>query len=89
MPLRERRWDIPILLEHFRRHHERKHRKRTLGFTPEALRALASSAWPGNVRDLARACALFVIHAQPGGADRPLVPRRGPPVRARAPPRPP
>ncbi|HXU29824.1 MAG TPA: sigma-54 dependent transcriptional regulator [Thermoanaerobaculia bacterium] len=66
MPLRERPWDIPILLEHYRRHHERKHGKRTLGFTPEALRALASSPWPGNVRDLARACALFVIHAQPG-----------------------
>lgn len=66
MPLRERSWDIPILLEHYRRHHERKHRKRTLGFTPEALRALASYSWPGNVRDLARACALFVIHAQPG-----------------------
>jgi DNA-binding NtrC family response regulator len=66
LPLRERPWDIPILLEHFRRYHERKHRKRTLGFTPEALRALASFTWPGNVRDLARACALFVIHAQPG-----------------------
>jgi DNA-binding NtrC family response regulator len=66
MPLRERPWDIPILLEHFRRHHERKHRKRTLGFTPEALRALVGSAWPGNVRDLARACALFVIYARPG-----------------------
>ncbi|HYU30574.1 MAG TPA: sigma-54-dependent Fis family transcriptional regulator [Thermoanaerobaculia bacterium] len=68
LPLRERPWDIPILLEHFRRHHERKHKKRTLGFTPEALRALASSAWPGNVRDLARACAVLVIHAQPGAS---------------------
>jgi transcriptional regulator with GAF, ATPase, and Fis domain len=66
MPLRERPWDVPILLEHFRRHHERKHRKRTLGFTPEALRALVSYNWPGNVRDLARTCALFVIHARPG-----------------------
>ena len=66
LPLRERPWDIPILLEHFRRHHERKHRKRTLGFTPEALRALASYSWPGNVRELSRACALFVIHAQAG-----------------------
>jgi DNA-binding NtrC family response regulator len=66
MPLSERPWDIPILLEHYRRHHERKYGKRTLGFTPEALRALASFTWPGNVRDLARACALFVIHAQPG-----------------------
>jgi len=68
MPLRERPWDIPLLLEHFRRHHERKHNKRTLGFTPEALRALAAYSWPGNVRDLARACALFVIHATPGAA---------------------
>ncbi|HKH49705.1 MAG TPA: sigma 54-interacting transcriptional regulator [Thermoanaerobaculia bacterium] len=76
MPLRERPWDIPILLEHSRRHHERKHRKRTLGFTPEALRALASAGWPGNVRDLARACALFVIHAQPGAPiDLPLIQR--------------
>ncbi len=65
-PLRERPWDVPLLLEHFRRHHENKHRKRTLGFTPEALRALASYRWPGNVRELARACALFVIHAESG-----------------------
>lgn len=66
LPLRERPFDIPVLLEHFRRHHERKHKKRTLGFTPEALRALVSFSWPGNVRELARACALFVIHARPG-----------------------
>jgi transcriptional regulator with GAF, ATPase, and Fis domain len=66
LPLRERPWDIPLLLEHFRRHHESKHRKRTLGFTQEALRALVSYDWPGNVREVARACSLFVIHSQPG-----------------------
>jgi DNA-binding NtrC family response regulator len=66
LPLRERPWDIPLLLEHFRRHHEDKHRKRTLGFTPEALRALVSYDWPGNVREVARACSLFLIHARPG-----------------------
>ncbi|HEX9941063.1 MAG TPA: sigma-54-dependent Fis family transcriptional regulator [Thermoanaerobaculia bacterium] len=66
LPLRERPWDIPLLLEHFRRHHESKHRKRTLGFTHEALRALVSYGWPGNVREVARACSLFVIHARPG-----------------------
>jgi DNA-binding NtrC family response regulator len=66
LPLRERPWDIPLLLEHFRRHHEGKHRKRTLGFTQEALRALVSYDWPGNVREVARACSLFVIHARPG-----------------------
>jgi|CXWL01.1.fsa_nt_gi two-component system NtrC family response regulator len=75
-PLRERSWDIPLLLEHFRRHHEAKHRKRTLGFTPEALRALVSYPWPGNVRELARSCALFVIHAEAGARlDRSLVER--------------
>jgi DNA-binding NtrC family response regulator len=66
LPLRERPWDIPLLLEHFRRHHEGKHRKRTLGFTQEALRALVSYGWPGNVREVSRACSLFVIHARPG-----------------------
>jgi DNA-binding NtrC family response regulator len=66
LPLRERPWDIPLLLEHFRRHQERRHRKRTLGFTREALRLLIAYDWPGNVRDLARACSLFVIHARPG-----------------------
>lgn len=66
LPLRERPWDIPLLLEHFRRHHESKHRKRTLGFTQEALRALVSYDWPGNVREVARVCSLFVIHARPG-----------------------
>ena len=66
LPLRERPWDVPLLLEHFRRHHERKQRKPTLGFTREALRALVAYEWPGNVRELARACSLFVIHAKPG-----------------------
>lgn len=85
-PLRDRPWDIPLLLEHFRRHHEAKHRKRTLGFSPEALRALVSFAWPGNVRELARACALFVIHAEPGSRiDVPLLERCLPEILA-APP---
>jgi DNA-binding NtrC family response regulator len=66
LPLRERPWDIPLLLDHFRRHHERKQRKRMLGFTKEALRSLVGYSWPGNVRELSRACSLFVIHARPG-----------------------
>ena len=81
LPLRERPWDIPLLLEHFRRHHESKHRKRTLGFTQEALRALVSYDWPGNVREVARACSLFVIHARQGEqVDRALIERCYPDV---------
>jgi DNA-binding NtrC family response regulator len=66
LPLRERPWDIPLLLEHFRRLHERRHRKPTLGFSEDALHTLISYSWPGNVRELARACSLFLIHARPG-----------------------
>ena len=86
LPLRERPWDVPLLLEHFRRHHEGKHRKRTLGFTQEALRALVSYGWPGNVREVARACSLFVIHARPGAwIDRELIERCDPGILQAAP----
>jgi hypothetical protein len=46
---------------------ERKQRRRTLGFdfTRDALRALVAYGWSGNVRELARSCSLFVIHAGP------------------------
>jgi DNA-binding NtrC family response regulator len=64
-PLRARPWDIPALLQHFLSHHERRMRKKTLGFDPEALRALSSYSWPGNVRELARVCSLLVMHARP------------------------
>jgi DNA-binding NtrC family response regulator len=81
LPLSERPWDVPTLLEHFRLSHERKHHKRTLGFSREALRALVAYAWPGNVRELARACSLFVIYAAPGARiDRALIERATPEV---------
>jgi DNA-binding NtrC family response regulator len=66
VPLRERPWDVPELLEHFRRHHEARMRKRTLGFSQEALRRLVSYGWPGNVREVARSCSLLVAHARAG-----------------------
>ncbi|OJH41456.1 sigma-54-dependent transcriptional regulator [Cystobacter ferrugineus] len=52
-PLRERREDIPLLVEHFiAKSRERNPRARLTGFTPEALAALAAAPWPGNVREL-------------------------------------
>lgn len=73
LPLRERPWDIPPLLAHFRSHHERRMKKRTLGFTDEAMRLLSSFGWPGNVRELARVVSVLITHAKPGeriGDDR-------------------
>lgn len=66
-PLRDRPWDVPALARHFIAHHEARTRTRTLGLTPEALRAFVSYSWPGNVREVARVASALVSHARGGG----------------------
>ncbi len=51
-PLRERREDIPLLTEHFLRRYGRESQQRIAGFTREAMQALQSYDYPGNVREL-------------------------------------
>ncbi len=51
-PLGERREDIPLLAQHFLTRLAGKYGKRLSGFAPEALKALTTAAWPGNVRQL-------------------------------------
>ncbi len=51
-PLRERREDVPLLLDHFLAHFSRENDKPPRRFTPAALRALVDYSWPGNVREL-------------------------------------
>jgi two-component system response regulator AtoC/two-component system nitrogen regulation response regulator NtrX len=51
-PLRSRREDIPLLVEHFLRQHGRA---AVLAVAPSAHEAMAAYDWPGNVRQLARA----------------------------------
>jgi two-component system, NtrC family, response regulator GlrR len=51
-PLSERREDIPLLANHFLVTLAAKYHKRLSGFAPEALKALTTAAWPGNVRQL-------------------------------------
>ena len=50
--LEERREDIPPLAAHFVRQVAAKYGKQIHGFAPDALEALATAAWPGNVRQL-------------------------------------
>jgi two-component system, NtrC family, response regulator len=52
-PLRERREDIPALVEHFLSSACREAGKWLPGVTVRALERLAAHAWPGNVRELA------------------------------------
>jgi two-component system, NtrC family, response regulator PilR len=51
-PLRERRDDIPALVNHFLRRFNRRFRREVRAVTPEALTALAGYDFPGNVREL-------------------------------------
>lgn len=51
-PLRDRREDIPLLVNHFLEE-ERSHTgRRVRGFAPEAIEMLVAAPWPGNVRQL-------------------------------------
>ena len=51
-PLGERREDIALLAQHFLQTLATKYSKRLSGFAPEALKALTTATWPGNVRQL-------------------------------------
>jgi two-component system nitrogen regulation response regulator GlnG len=51
-PLRERRDDLPALIEYFVRLFGRDLQRGIRSVTPEALRCLEDYAWPGNVREL-------------------------------------
>jgi len=51
-PLRERREDIPALVEHFAALVSAQNGWKTVNFQPEAIDALTHYSWPGNVREL-------------------------------------
>lgn len=51
-PLRERKEDIPPLVEHFLQRLNRQMKKNIKGVTPEAMRKLMLHDWGGNVREL-------------------------------------
>ncbi len=51
-PLRDRKEDIPLLTAHFIREQNVKFGTEFKGLTPEAMEALRSYAWPGNIRQL-------------------------------------
>jgi two-component system response regulator AtoC len=51
-PLRDRKEDIPLLVNHFMEKFDKHLRKEITEIQPEALRALMAYPWPGNVREL-------------------------------------
>jgi transcriptional regulator with PAS, ATPase and Fis domain len=53
--LRDRREDVPVIVQHFLRLNNAKTGKRILGLTPEAMEKMSAYDWPGNVRELRNA----------------------------------
>jgi DNA-binding NtrC family response regulator len=51
-PLRERKEDIPMLVDHFLRRFAEENKRPVPRFTPAALKLLVDYDWPGNVREL-------------------------------------
>jgi two-component system response regulator AtoC len=63
-PLRERREDIPLLVDHLVETLSRRIRKRVSGVDPDVLERLTSYPWPGNVRELENLLARAIILAR-------------------------
>lgn len=60
-PLRKRREDIPLLVEHFIEKHNRKCQRQVQGISKRALDMLMAYDWPGNVRELEHAIERILI----------------------------
>jgi len=63
-PLRERKGDIPILVEHFIRKFSVSMNKQITRVSPEAMDILDRYQWPGNVRELENAVERAMVVAQ-------------------------
>ncbi len=53
-PLRERRDELPVLAQHLLERANQRGGKQKTGFSPQAISALLTYDWPGNLRELAR-----------------------------------
>ena len=73
-PLRDRKEDIPIIVQSFIRSNNKKTGKKILGLTPEALEKLTAYRWPGNVRELRNAIEYAFVLCPSGGIGRQHLP---------------
>ncbi len=68
-PLRERREDIPMLVEHFGAQVCSQNSWKPIVFSAEAIAALQAHAWPGNVRELRNMVERLMLLAPAGEVD--------------------
>ncbi len=72
-PLRERKEDIPLLIEKFAKDFCRENHIEFQGFTPDALNALQEYSWPGNVRELKNFVQTIIVLEKGKLVDRQMV----------------
>lgn len=65
-PLRQRRQDIPLLVDHFLRTLSSRHGRGPVAVDPEAQRRLLDYDWPGNIRELQNVLERAVLLAEQG-----------------------
>ena len=63
-PLRQRKEDIPLLVEHFVTTYAKKFGKAISSVSPRTMQNLEVHSWPGNIRELANVIERAVIHSQ-------------------------
>ena len=68
-PLRERREDIPSMIEHFARQVCAQNGWKPIPFTAGAIEALQAYSWPGNVRELRNVIERLLLLATEGEVD--------------------
>jgi two-component system response regulator PilR (NtrC family) len=60
-PLRDRKEDIPVLIDHFIHKFSKRKKKEEIVISPEAMNCLMNYQWPGNVRELENTVERLVI----------------------------
>jgi len=68
-PLRERKEDIPPLVQHFLLKYNKKAKKNIAWISPRAVKALTEYDWPGNIRELENTVERAVVLSQGKGIE--------------------
>ena len=74
-PLRERKEDIPLLVDHFLKKFSQENNKAFGPVSPEIMRLLVQYDWPGNVRELENIVERAVVLSTSGDLSRELISR--------------
>lgn len=68
-PLRKRKEDIPLLVNHFVDKYSKKYNRPIIKIPPEALRAFISNPWKGNIRELENMIQQLIIMSEANELD--------------------